>query len=37
LNERLGPRSLAGAALILAGIALTELVPVAARPPQIPV
>jgi len=37
LHERLGARSLAGAALILAGIALTELVPVAATPPQIPV
>jgi drug/metabolite transporter (DMT)-like permease len=37
LGERLGVRSLAGAALILAGIALTELMPVAAKPPQIPV
>jgi drug/metabolite transporter (DMT)-like permease len=37
LHEHLGTRSLAGAALILAGIALTELVPGVATPPQIPV
>lgn len=37
LHERLGPRALCGAGLILAGIALTELVPVAASPPQIPI
>jgi drug/metabolite transporter (DMT)-like permease len=36
-DERLGTRALAGAGLILAGIALTELVPVAASPPQIPI
>jgi drug/metabolite transporter (DMT)-like permease len=37
LHENLGARSLEGAALILAGIALTELVPVVAAPPEIPV
>ena len=37
LHEHLGARSLAGAALILVGIALTELVPGVATPPQIPV
>jgi drug/metabolite transporter (DMT)-like permease len=36
-HENLGARSLEGAALILAGIALTELVPVVATPSQIPV
>ncbi len=36
-HENLGLRSLEGAALILAGIALTELVPVVAAPSQIPV
>jgi len=37
VHEDLGARSLEGAALILAGIALTELVPVVATPSQIPV
>ncbi|HWZ50100.1 MAG TPA: DMT family transporter [Granulicella sp.] len=37
LHERLGARSLAGAGLILAGIALTELMPGLARPASIPV
>jgi drug/metabolite transporter (DMT)-like permease len=37
LHERLGPRALAGAALIIAGIALTELLPATTSPPQIPV
>jgi drug/metabolite transporter (DMT)-like permease len=37
LHERMGARSLGGAALILAGIALTELVPALSPPPQIPV
>ena len=37
LHERLGPRALGGAALIIAGIALTELTPAASAPPQIPV
>jgi drug/metabolite transporter (DMT)-like permease len=37
LQERMGARSLAGAGLILAGIALTELVPGLAGPSSIPV
>jgi len=37
LHEHMGVRSLAGAALILVGIALTELVPTVATPPQIPI
>jgi drug/metabolite transporter (DMT)-like permease len=37
LNERLDHRALAGAALIICGIALTELVPVSQAPPQIPI
>jgi drug/metabolite transporter (DMT)-like permease len=37
LHEHLGPRALAGAALIIAGIALTELIPATTAPPQIPV
>ena len=37
LHEHLGPRALAGAALIIAGIALTELIPATTTPPQIPV
>lgn len=37
LHEHLGPRALAGAALIIAGIALTELIPTTTAPPQIPV
>jgi drug/metabolite transporter (DMT)-like permease len=37
LHEHLGPRALAGAALIIAGIALTELIPATTVPPQIPV
>jgi drug/metabolite transporter (DMT)-like permease len=38
LQERMGARSLAGAALILGGIALTELLPgMVEAPPQIPV
>lgn len=37
LHEHLGPRALAGAALIIAGIALTELLPAATAPPQIPI
>lgn len=37
LHESLGPRALAGAALIIAGIALTELMPAVTPPPQIPV
>jgi drug/metabolite transporter (DMT)-like permease len=37
LHERLGPRALAGAALIIAGIALTELLPATPNPPQIPI
>jgi len=37
LHEHLGPRALAGAALIVAGIALTELLPATTPPPQIPV
>jgi drug/metabolite transporter (DMT)-like permease len=37
LHEHMGARSLAGAALILAGIALTELVPTVGTSPQIPI
>ena len=37
LHESLGPRALAGAALIIAGIALTELIPATEAPPQIPI
>ncbi len=37
LNEHLGRRALAGAALIVAGIALTELIPATSTPAQIPV
>jgi len=38
LHEHLGPRALAGAALIIAGIALTELFPATTSPPpQIPI
>ena len=37
LHEHLGPRALAGAALIIAGIALTELLPPTTTPPQIPI
>ena len=37
LNQHLGPRALGGAALILVGIVLTELLPTPQSPPQIPV
>jgi drug/metabolite transporter (DMT)-like permease len=37
LHERLGHRALGGAALIFCGIALTELLPAAQSPPQIPI
>ena len=37
LHEHLGPRALAGAALIIAGIALTELLPATTAPAQIPI
>lgn len=37
LNEHLGPRALGGAALIIAGIALTEFLPATQTPPAIPV
>lgn len=37
LHERLGHRALGGAALIFCGIALTEFLPAAQSPPQIPI
>jgi len=37
LDERLGSRALAGAALIIAGIAITEILPATTTPPQIPI
>jgi len=37
LHEHLGPRALAGAALILSGIAITELLPAPQSPPKIPI
>jgi drug/metabolite transporter (DMT)-like permease len=37
LHERLGHRALGGAALIFCGIAITELLPAAQSPPQIPI
>ena len=37
LHEHLGPRALAGAILIIAGIAVTELIPATTPPPQIPI
>jgi len=37
LDEHLGSRALAGAALIIAGIAITELLPATTTPPQIPI
>jgi len=37
LDEHLGSRALAGAALIIAGIAITEFLPATTTPPQIPI
>jgi drug/metabolite transporter (DMT)-like permease len=37
LDEHLGSRALTGAALIIAGIAITELLPATTTPPQIPI